>query len=94
MKNITPPTLDVTQPIFTNDLKKGHEIMLGCGWKAIIADNAKGQTRLAEVYGHCTELGSVYSHDIAYYKQGERLYPVSHTDKQLQCKKVVRASGF
>lgn len=50
----------------TNDLKKGDMVLLLNGWKARIEDNKKGNTRLATVYGFETEIGSIYSHDIAY----------------------------
>ena len=48
----------------TNDLKKGDLVQLQNGWMARIADNRKGNVRLATVYGFHTEMGSVYSHDI------------------------------
>lgn len=48
----------------TNDLKKGDRVQLRNGWIAVIYDNKKGNTRMAEVYGMYTEIGSVYSHDI------------------------------
>jgi hypothetical protein len=48
----------------TNELKKGDLIRLRNGWLGVIADNQKGNTRMATVHGHYTETGSVYSHDI------------------------------
>lgn len=51
--------------IITNNLKKGDLVKLNNGWYAVIADNPKGNARMAEVHGHYTETGSVYSHDIA-----------------------------
>lgn len=48
----------------TNELKKGDLIRLRNGWIAEIADNKKGNIRMAKVYGHYTETGSVYAHDI------------------------------
>lgn len=48
----------------TNDLKKGARVRLRNGWYATIADNARGNTRIATVEGFYTETGSVYSHDI------------------------------
>ena len=48
----------------TNDLKKGDRVQLRNGWFATIADNLKGNTRMATVEGYETETGSVYSHDI------------------------------
>lgn len=59
----------------TNDLKKGHKILLECGWYAIIADNQKGTIRMADVAGHFRELGSVYAHDIKYYRMIEGEQP-------------------
>lgn len=50
----------------TNELKKGALVHLRNGWAATIADNLKGNTRMATVYGHYTETGSVYAHDIVY----------------------------
>ncbi len=48
----------------TNELKKGDRVQLRNGWYATIADNAKGNTRTANVEGFVTEIGNVYSHDI------------------------------
>lgn len=48
----------------TNDLKKGDVVRLRNGWYAVIADNKKGNIRMATVSGVYTETGSVYSHDI------------------------------
>lgn len=48
----------------TNDLKQGDRVQLRNGWYATIADNRKGNTRLATVEGFVTETGSVYAHDI------------------------------
>ena len=50
--------------INSNDLKKGTQIVLKNGWGAIIMDNMKGNTRLAEVDGYVKEIGSIYAHDI------------------------------
>ena len=48
----------------TNDIKKGMRIQLASGWFGTMFDNKKGNTRMAEVEGYETEIGSVYSHDI------------------------------
>lgn len=48
----------------TNELKKGARIQLRNGWFGTIADNARGNIRMATVEGIYTETGSVYSHDI------------------------------
>lgn len=52
--------------MLTNELKKGDVVRLRNGWYAVIADNMKGNIRMATVYGHYTETGSVYAHDIAW----------------------------
>ncbi len=50
--------------MLTNELKKGDRIKLRNGWFGTVFDNAKGNTRMVEVEGLYTEIGSVYSHDI------------------------------
>ena len=50
--------------IETNNLKKGTPITLKNGWAAIIMDNMKGDTRMAEVDGYFKEIGSIYASDI------------------------------
>lgn len=57
------------------------------GWEADMADNAKGNTRMAKVYGHFTEIGSVYSHDIVAVQSPVNPYmwnSVEHTPAQLK----------
>ena len=61
----------------TNELKKGDWVVLANGWEAQIADNMKGNTRLATVYGFETEMGSVYSHDILAKISGRFGQPVA-----------------
>lgn len=52
----------------TNELKKGDRVILRhTSWPATVMDNRKGNTRMCEVRGMYTEMGSVYSHDIEYY---------------------------
>jgi len=71
----------------TNDLKKGTIVRLRNGWQAVIQDNARGNTRIALVYGFETEMGSVYSHDIIHYKNSAGWWGnVEHTPGQLKCK--------
>jgi len=69
--------------MLTNDLKKGHAVRLANGWYAEIADNKKGTIRMAKVYGLYTEIGSVYSHDIAWYKMAEDEKPVPRVQYQV-----------
>jgi hypothetical protein len=74
----------------TNDLKKGVRVLLANGWYATIADNARGDTRIATVEGFYTETGSVYSHDIvrAINAAGE-WENVQHTPSQDKLRKMV-----
>lgn len=84
----------------TNELKKGQMVKLRNGWEAEIADNMRGNTRLAKVFGHFTELGSVYAHDIVHYlKDGDELAPpvwlnVEHTKAQLKHRDMVQRMGM
>lgn len=52
--------------MLANDMKKGQTGMLKNGWAFRIEDNKKGIIRMATVFGHCTEMGSVYISDIAW----------------------------
>jgi len=75
----------------TNELKKGTRVLLRNGWEADMADNLKGNTRMANVYGYCTEIGSVYSHDIVrYMTENGDWHNVEHTPAQLKLKKSIR----
>ena len=47
-----------------NDIKKGMNVLLKNGWYATMADNRKGNIRMAEVQGNVTETGSIYAADI------------------------------
>lgn len=75
--------------IKTNDLKKGTPITLRNGWAAILMDNMKGMTRLAEVVGLYTEIGSIYAHDIAEAYIDGKWVPVELTKKQKQLMEIV-----
>jgi hypothetical protein len=66
----------------TNEIKKGTRFKLKSGWFATMADNRKGNIRLATVEGDYTETGSVYAHDIVSVLIGEAWQPVEHTSKQ------------
>jgi hypothetical protein len=74
----------------TNDLKKGAIVVLRNGWQARIEDNKKGNIRLATVFGHYTEIGSVYAHDIVRVitspTTDER---IEHTPAQIKLMKTV-----
>ena len=55
----------------TNKLKKGTRVVLRNGWEAVLEDNKRGSIRLATVFGTYTEMGSIYAHDIAGYREGD-----------------------
>ena len=77
----------------TNELKKGDVVRLRNGWKAILQDNRKGNTRLAEVYGDFTELGSVYSHDIVSHLDPRSGWvKIEHTKSQDKLRAVVNGT--
>jgi hypothetical protein len=77
----------------TNDIKKGTLIQLRNGWYATMFDNMRGNTRMAQVEGHFTEIGSVYSHDIAkvLVAIGDQVewQDVEHTPAQIKLRQTV-----
>lgn len=77
----------------TNEIKSGYKIKLSNGWDAIIRDNKKGNTRLAEVGGMYTETGSVYSHDIksVFNPINNTWENAEHTPAQLKLKLMVNS---
>jgi len=68
--------------MLSNDLKKGDRVRLTNGWKATIADNLRGNTRMATVEGYVTETGSIYVWDIV---------GVELTPKQIKARDTVKA---
>lgn len=66
----------------TNEIKKGMRFLLKNGWYATMADNRKGNIRMATVEGDYTETGSVYAHDIVSVLIGEAWQPVTITGQQ------------
>lgn len=77
----------------TNEIRKGMRIRLNNGWFATMADNAKGNIRMADVEGLYRETGSVYSHDIVAVRPGPEGTPwqdVEHTPAQV----ALRAKVF
>jgi len=78
----------------TNDLKKGTRVKLANGWYATLADNARGNTRMATVEGRVTETGSVYAHDIMEAQVSNTWVTVNHTPQQQQMRQAVKTWGF
>jgi len=75
----------------TNELKKGTRIRMRNGWFGTLVDSKKGNTRMAEIEGMYTEIGSVYAHDIvmARDEHGE-WHKVEHTKKQNEIRNMNR----
>lgn len=84
----------MTTLIKTNDLKKGTRVRLANGWYATLADNARGNTRMANVEGYVTEVGSVYAHDIIEAQVGDAWFTVGHTKQQVEMRQAVKTWGF
>ena len=78
----------------TNDLKKGTRVKLANGFYATLADNARGNTRMATVEGCVTETGSVYAHDIMEAQVANSWVTVNHTPQQQQMRQAVKTWGF
>jgi preprotein translocase subunit YajC len=78
----------------TNDLKKGDRVLLRNGWYATLADNRKGDIRVATVEGMVTETGSIYAHDIMQAHLGASWVKIAHTPKQLDMQNRVTNWGF
>jgi hypothetical protein len=76
--------------MLTNTLRKGDRVQLRNGWFGTIADNARGNIRMATVEGDYTETGSVYSHDILRAcPKGGAWEDVEHTPAQLKLREQV-----
>jgi hypothetical protein len=82
--------------MLTNELKKGDRVQLRNGWKATVMDNGRGNTRMCEVEGLYTEMGSVYSHDIMLHipRDGSSPARIEHTEKQEKLRERVNLIGF
>ena len=77
--------------MLTNAIKKGDRFQLRNGWNATMKDNKKGNIRFAEVEGVCTELGSVYAHDIV---RGPEGVAIEYTPAQDNLRALVNGRGF
>lgn len=78
----------------TNDIKKGMRVKLANGWYGTMKDNARGNTRMVEVEGVYTEIGSVYAHDIVSAKVDDVWCAVVHTPAQNKLKDQLCAMGW
>ena len=77
----------------TSEIKKGMRIRLDNGWYGTMMDNMRSTTRMVEVEGYYTEIGSVYSHDIVLCLPiiGSIWETIEHTPKELACKAMNKA---
>ena len=65
-----------------NDMKKGQIGILKNGWKFRIEDNKKGNVRMATVYGMSTDMGSIYTSEIASVEVNGMIEPLEQTSAQ------------
>jgi hypothetical protein len=72
----------------TSEIKKGMRVKLDNGWYGTMMDNMRGTTRMVEVEGYYTEIGSVYSYDIALVLpiKGGIWETIEYTEKELKVK--------
>ena len=75
----------------TSEIKKGMRIRLDNGWYGTMMDNMRGTTRMVEVEGYYTEIGSVYSYDIVSVERDTVWETVVHTEKELKVKAMNKA---
>lgn len=81
--------------MLTSEVTKGMNVILRNGNRAVIMDNQKRQaTRLAQVFGLYTEMGSVYSTDIVMANVNGLWTQVTLTPKQVELVKMRSAMGF
>jgi len=77
--------------------KKGYRILQRNGWEADVIGSARGTTTVCRVYGFETECGSIYTHDIAAYKDpvnGEWHHDIEFTPAQIKCREMARSMGW
>ena len=76
-----------------NDVKKGDIGYLKNGWKFEMMDNKKGNIRMAMVHGDFPEMGSIYTHDIAFIEKDGDDVPVNASRYEKQTP-MIRNLGF
>ena len=65
-----------------NEMKKGQMGVLKNGWKFRIEDNKRGNVRMATVYGMFTEMGSIYTSEIAGVERNGVMEQLEQTSAQ------------
>jgi len=88
--------------MLANDIKKGARVKLRNGWFGTMADNKKGNIRMVDVEGLYREIGSVYTHDIAFVRvdsnardtDGLGWEPVELSPVQQKHANFIKTSGF
>ena len=76
-----------------NDIKKGDIGYLKNGGKFEMMDNKKGNIRMAMVHGDFPEMGSIYTHDIAFIEKDGDDVPVNASRYEKQTT-MIRNLGF
>ena len=81
--------------MLSNDMKKGMKVIMRGGWKGTIMNNRKGNLRMVEVQGFCTDTGDNYVWNIARVEvEPGKWEDVELTDKQKKARSMVKAMGF
>lgn len=75
------------EPILSNDIKDGDVFIQNNGWVGEMVDNQRGNTRIANIHGFCTEAGSIYVWDIVQVAKDGVLRSIKLTPKQEKDKK-------
>ena len=75
--------------MLTKELVKGQRVRLRNGWEAVLTRKPGATTAEAKVFGHYTETGSIYCHDIMYaFDDRGGSYRVEHTPAQVRCRQA------
>lgn len=77
------------------DIRKGTKVQLRSGVIALVMDNLTNRaTRMCQVYGAHTEMGSVYTSDIYKAFVGENWEFVTHTPQVLATAQARQLAGW
>ena len=78
-----------------SNVKKGARVELRNGFLATVMDNlVNGQTRMCNVEGFVTEMGSVYTSDLLNVLTPTGWSTIQHTPKQLAGRKAREQMGW